>query len=172
MLTDLKTTLGFSDADLALNRDGQLSPLQRRRLQRAMFWQNVGYWLMAVFFYVVALAIEPWAYTPTDGRFLAAVLIILMATGGLYYLLAESEAHTNAVKSGKVQAISGFVRCEYADHGRSFRAGGDFYIQIHDQRFYVPFRAFQAFEDGAKYTLYYLPVAYRVVSATPLAPSG
>lgn len=163
----LMESLEFTADDLAANRAGTLSSRQRRRLQRAIFRHNVAYWLTALFFYAVALAIEPWAYTWSDGRFLAAVFIMVLATGGLYYLLAESEAHSWAIAEGHVATITGIVRCEHGNMGHTLRTGGDLYIQIHDQRFYVPWKAFETFIDGGKYTLYYLPAAQRVLSATP-----
>jgi len=166
MLNELMKSLAFSEDDLHANQDGKLSARQQRRLWRALVLQNTLYWLIAIFFYVIAIAIQPWRHTLQDGRFWAAIGMMIIPTAVLYYLLAEGEQYAQDIKRGEVCAITGWIRCEFADHSYS-RQGGDFYIQIHDQRFFVPYKAFQAFKDGGKYTLYYLPHARRVVSAIP-----
>lgn len=163
----LMQSLHFAPADLQANRAGQLSPKQRRYFRGIIFRRNLAYWLIVAFFYSMAIAIQPWDMGIGDGRFWGVLAVVLIATWGVHYLLAESETFTNDVKSGKVEQITGFVRCEYSEYSTGIRAGGDFYIQVHEHRFYVPWQAFACFEQGVRYTVYYLPNAHKVVSITP-----
>ena len=163
----LHRALHFSDDDILANRNGSLSPTQKRRLRRRIFWLNSVYCSGGLFFFVAALYMEPWAVGLADGRLWTAIVIVLMAIFGVQHLWGESADFKHDVNVGKVQRIAGSVRCQFSEWGRGIQAGGEFYIQIHDQRFFVPWSAYEAFEDHKKYVIYYLPTVKRVVAAEP-----
>lgn len=163
----LAAALAFTATDLQANRDGRLSDRQQRRLARRVLLLNSVYVATALFFFICALYLEPWATGVRHPLFWVAVFLVLLATGGLHHMLRISEDYSNDVARGHVAAVSGFVRCKFSEWTRGIEGGGEYYIEVLGQRFWVPFVAFEAFQEELKYTVYYLPTVRKVIAAEP-----
>jgi hypothetical protein len=164
-LFTLPEALNFTDDDLIANRDGQISPRQRERLQ--------ANWRRMLFFGVIALIVIGFGaalliFLGTQNNSLILTLIgfaltllnaFIMGIGVQNRIrldrdLREIERNGLLVTSGDVKHTLRVVS----------RAAA-YILEIAGERVSVPKTVFFAFEEKGRYTLYRTPVSKTILSA-------
>jgi hypothetical protein len=172
--TTLSSALNFDQHDLTANRDGRLTARQRNQVY---VWQRP---------LVLALTIITVVIGVISAIAIIAVLLgveitetgVLLALGGeiitvgLAFLIWSLRQRFKAMlQQPRVHTIRGPVTIyvlrerQVETMARSQTARPGFYIQIEALEFEVGDEVIGAFEDGAAYTLYYVPKPLRLLSA-------
>jgi hypothetical protein len=158
----LMKAVKFIDKDLKANRSGVLTEEQRKRIQRGQVWGALFWWVTAIFlaFPVVFIATrQDWQSEP------GVWLLGLAAIGCVAAAFWQQSRTKNILLQNQVDSVSGFLsrRVDMVYTGKVF-------VPIHkltvgDKTFTVDKKAYDAFEEGSHYTLYYVPQTEQVLSA-------
>jgi hypothetical protein len=171
---DLMRALNFSEADLQANRDGYMTPAQRRRLAR---WQHPIYllgllllpsvvvvgWLMNL-----GLAFRHGSVTPVVlvTNFMVASLVAYGAIPVAARALLRQHAQYQRIRidltNNQVLQITGILqmhRTPASDPESSY------FVEMGGRTFKVSAHAYALLEDNTPYTLYFLPNTMRLLAA-------
>lgn len=161
--------LEFSAEELALNRQGHLSPAQQARVKRSRRWGTVLSLVIAVvvvaFLVVLALHEIPQISnekgSSSEVPLVAGVLALmaLVAITGVF----RSRRQFNRYASGRVATVEGVVKARVrrmrgnvGGIGAPYGGGVRYELTIGKTRFFVASRAvLDAFEPGRRYRGYY-----------------
>ncbi len=148
----LKSLLHFTDEDLTMNKQGQLSEKQTERLQK-MAMRTV-YTLMG-FALIFAVLIYFGAQSPV----VAALLLLFVA----FVARREYRRSIKGITAGTVEHVSGVVYRRRVSRGSDDRF--NYYLKVNETTFKVGEDTFSAFEDGQRYRIYYTPLNKFIISA-------
>lgn len=155
----------FSLADLAHNRNGEVTPDQRMKpLGQVILGVVFGLMALAfgaLFFFQVFSGVE--ASQALPAMLVPAIVLAFFVLFGGWMLL-------NGLLD---MSVSSLAQAQGTGH-KEKRAGGGksrstrYYYVINGQRFQVSRRAYTALIDGLEYRIYYLPRTKKLVSIEPL----
>ena len=163
-ITALADALGFSDQDLAANRDGRLSETQKARLTRG--WRRtlwiliavvIGFGLVATILLFVAQRNNSPILT-VIGILVTVINATIVGLGAQSYLRTSSDIHGE-----RVTAISGVVSHTIRVSGRV----ATYVLKLDGQEVVVSKPVFFAVEDGKAYHLYRAPASKTLLAAEP-----
>lgn len=161
---DFAQLFDFDDSDLKANQAGYLSYMQqwrmRRRLvsasQMQMFWLLMGVLLIGG---IILLLTGAAGYVV-----LIAFVLYLAAMGAVLVSIYFSNGQLRqAIEAGKVKHIQGVAQISaVADtSGRTQQHQ----MQIDDVTFHLTEQTRRVFQNGQRYTIYYLPGSQTIVAA-------
>jgi hypothetical protein len=163
---DLMAALGFDADDLAANRAGELGPRQRQMLTNRRRLQG---WLLTLGVALTLIAVVLVLRVRLGGSlvFWVAAAVTIWALGfGPAQSLFRWMGYDRDVKRGTVRAAEGRLALKVDGRRRlryTLTLGGQSWelgpLQKH---------IFQAFEDGAAYSLYYAPGSRTILAAERL----
>lgn len=155
----------FSPDDLAINRSGQLSDRQKRKLSF-----HLALWLgLAILYFIVMIALI--------SVFVAARSNILLGLGVIAFLLilissSLEEAkpflydlRTEAVKFVTGQLYKGFGVAPGSHRGSRIT---HCHLRVHDQVFLISPAIYERVHEGNAYRIYYVENTRRIVNIEPL----
>lgn len=174
----LAAALEFTADDLRENQQGRLSEFQRRAAQELN--RPSGSPMRLVIVLLIAAAIVVGLFwlgaIGWTGSIIIAIIAVVAVLAGRFGRKVETQGIQEAaqeLQEGRVMSVTGTVMLEtkYQQAGASQTArpsrkvhyvncGADPAVRLR-----ISGEAFEAFEDGAVYTLYYLPGAQTLLSA-------
>ena len=160
----LAEALGFTDADLAANRDGRLTDAQIARLRRnwrRTLWITIGIVVIGGLAATIFLFIGQ----RNDSAILTLLgIIITVINAATVGLGAQSYLRLSRdVNAARVSAISGVVSHTIRVSGRV----ATYVLKLDEQEIVVPKPVFFAVEDGKAYRLYRAPNTKTLLSGEP-----
>jgi hypothetical protein len=157
----LMLAIGFTEEDLAANRDNVLSPTQITNLarqQRALPWLHVLGAVIACLFAGILLLSDLASRKIGIGViFTLSVVFAFAPSLWDWYTLIHN------IKVDRVIGIQGHVRLDLDDKNQYF-------LQLTEHRFEVNKNTFLAFKNGDPYAIYYAPRNRIILSAEWLRP--
>jgi hypothetical protein len=159
----LAEALDFTDEELALNRDGQLSERQLDEL----FSEAHQYRSLEMLVYVIAALIGIVIILDgiRRGDTVSSRIAILGVFGalayGLIFIIHRHRVHHQHDADGAVEAVQGQVSLNISGTSSSTT----YTVRTADGKFNVGREVFFAFKNGDPYALYYAPRTRRVLSA-------
>lgn len=156
---DLQTALHLTPDDLAANRRGELSPLQRQRLQRSGVWNVVGAFVIALLLGAILFGVAEKPLKPVQWGLASLLAVAALLTG--FYTMRKARA---AAADGRVECLTGPVR--------AFRQkNSGYFLTVDEQTFHLPVQPWHV-ENGARYRVYVAPAARRIVAMEPDGPEA
>ncbi len=164
-MSNLMQILDFTEADLAANQAGHLSPRQRKRLYRRVLFNDIGSFVFGL--------ILSWL--------VGIVLYFILPSGtvGLLIVILLALAIITALFGGVV--IVYLIRLKRdIDENRALLLAGpiqltaqrySYWVECQQQQLWASRRIFAGFRDGEAYHIYYLPQSKLILSASEDEPS-
>lgn len=161
----LGTALDFDEHDLAANRDSRLT---RRQRNSVYFWQRALIFVLIAITVVIGIAAAIVIAAVLVGAEVSATGVLLalgseVFTAGLAFVTwLLGQRFKRLLEPGPVQRVSGPITCYVVRERQAEPVRGQpaarprAYIQIDDLEFKVSDAVIGAFEDGARYNLYYV----------------
>jgi hypothetical protein len=164
----LADVLRFTDAELDLNRVGQLSPGQADQLlTHAHEWRSlILLVLIAAGVMNVGVILDGLRIGDTLSSRIAILGVIGAVTYGIYLLVARHTRGYYLDAAGPVASIQGRVRLDVHD---TRNKGTIFHIAVADETFPANKDVFLAFKNDEPYALYFTPHTRHLLSAELLA---
>lgn len=148
----LSAALHFASDDLLANRNGILSPRQKRRLSQQNEWLLIGITVItAVILIVVALTGASIIFLGIGAIFSMTMLLIGMAS--IYETSRD-------LRDNQVHRVTGIISKSIPAFDRNARL-----IKINNLTFSVYKGAYNAFRDQQRYTIYYISRSKMILSA-------
>lgn len=169
----LHTGLQFTKDDLFMNRQGMMTPSQIERAKHGIYFNpNIGakIWIAFIFFTVIIfLTRNEW-----NGFSLETALMIVpifLVYGWIYYLYSVRPRRQLQQGKLKVESLSGQVKLHYDEAvlNQSVPPGANkfvpsnyspadfaYVVQVGEKKIYTTKSAYEAFENGRHYTLYFI----------------
>lgn len=160
----LQEAIRFSDADAAINRTGQISGAQKKRLERA--WTRLFLVGASGVFAIILAATFAFYMAQRQNSAVMQIMGIALTVFNAFLLgkLAQSRMRVNGDVRGVVIRSEGVIRHTVRVTGRS----ANYLLEINGERLLVEKPVFFAFDDGKRYALYRTAVSQTLVSAEKL----
>ncbi|MEP7289409.1 MAG: hypothetical protein ABI947_26975 [Chloroflexota bacterium] len=147
---DLREILHFTDADLALNRQGQLTPTQIEFLRKSIRGQELGCFVFSLVFSGFAILIVGQATHNLMVGVAGGIIALALAVAMMFY---ASRRSAQSFANGTVMTTRGLaLRQTVKGRGKSIY----YYVTIGEKRFLVTPQLYRAFQDGSEYIAYYV----------------
>lgn len=166
----LAATLKFNDEDLQANRAGQLTVRQRNRVyvQRRML--IIALTLITAFIGIIS-AIVILAVLLGAVNSEVAILLALggeVITAGLAYVVWSLRQHFNTyLRDNRVTHIEGPVTMYQLRERQDDKTKTVYALRIAHLEFEIPELALNAFTEGSRYLIYYVPDPLMLLSSEP-----
>jgi hypothetical protein len=164
-------TLRFTPEDLKLNRNGFLSPAQKRRVH-GMAWQKVWPYLsfgvmcllLGAFMAISFGAGTRAGGSQTNGMIVAGIGFFAGILGiiSLFRAIQMWQKASKESRKEELKVIGGPIKCSIE---RDKRGDDQYIVRIGSQKFEVPQQQYAAFEDGHRYRLYYTSLSRKLLAA-------
>lgn len=163
---DLLTALNITSADLAANRQGQLSETQRLRLRRAWRRTLLTGTLALIFVGLTATVLLFLGQTGGSGILTLLGIGLTIINAAIVGIGAQSLLRLNRdLHEQKVMAQETIIHRTVRIAGRN----ATYVLKTDGDELVVPKGVFNAFVDGARYRLYRAPASKALLSAEPIA---
>lgn len=152
----LMDAIGFTLTELDANREGYMSKRQRQRLSDVRgSWRNFGTLIKVMSPSLIVIAVVDGIRigdtVSSRGGIVSLIVIITLIV--LIYVHFKWRGFERDLLKGDVASVNGGVkRIENRQ-----RNGMQYKIRIERTRFDVPWRVFEAFETGKRYSVYFAP---------------
>ena len=149
--TTLQQNLGFTDADLKVNRDGKMSPAQQKKLvQNRTQTLRIG----VVIFIVLSLLASIVLYLATiNESFILSIIggVLVICNAAMVGLFGRQYMRISAdMRSKELVSVSGKLERILRPQGM----GNNYVLKIGAERFIVKKDIFRSFQHQEQYTLY------------------
>ena len=164
----LDEALGFSEADLAANRAGQLSETQAQRLRRR---DRTG----LIVGNIVAIGLLGGGMWLVSGGLVGFGALLIVLGGSLFLLTRWGRGdYTAETVSGTVEIVRGQLVLDTAEYKNPNGLVTEYRVRVGDEVFVISRDAFIALSEARQsddhpFALYYLPRLRMLLSAEPLA---
>lgn len=156
----LADAFGFTEDDLAANRQGYLTPVQKKVIAGTRRARGCGaraaYIAIgaSVVFLVVAFVLAGGLDLPRSSGALTAYTVTLAVFIGVFLAaMVYGQVRTRDVRAGKISMVEGEAR----QRTKKYRLGTAHYVKISRTRFRLPYpEQFDAFEEGGRYRVYFV----------------
>lgn len=153
IIREQQQVFSFDDDDLMQNRAGNLSEKQRQYLAEQNRFRSGCFAALIVVVAVAACVLALAGEIAWQVMLFGVATLTLMLAGFIFW-------NQQALRSARVARVSGIAEPIYI--------GDDEYgMRIGDKRFRVLEKQHDAFNEGDKYTVYYLPGNNKIVSVEP-----
>jgi hypothetical protein len=164
---NLQAALNFTDADLADNRVGRLSPTQSARMAKGQKTSRVSMYVMigvvVVFLVVVGVVFLPQSFAAQPGSSSAIppwIIVLVIAVIALIMFISFARTRRGIRNlTGAVLSVDGVANPKISTFGDANQEMMNtlYRVRVGDMNFPVPGRAqVDAFEKGKSYRAYYL----------------
>jgi hypothetical protein len=166
----LAAALGFNDDDLQANRAGRLTVRQRNRVYGLRYTLIIA---LAVVTAVIGLIAAVVIVAVLVGAAISPVAILLalggeVITAGLaYWAWSLWQNYRTYLLPGRVQQVKGTVTVYQLRERQDERRKTVYYLRIDPLEFPISDEGLNAFTDGARYVVYYVPQPLTLLSAEP-----
>lgn len=170
-LKTLLKTMGMTYADLHRNREGQLSPRQVKRIRVWRLGWTIG---------LVSILLSMTVFLPPPIEHLFGIVVgqqsvslsfFLKLIGaivpllGMWYVLDRMHKINHDLESNLVASVQGKITLEIKKNGdRPY----EYAVIIHNERFVIPRKVHNAFDNSQRYRIYYTVRTRRLLAAEPL----
>jgi hypothetical protein len=156
----LAGAFGFTEDDLAANRQGYLTPSQKKIIAETRRARGCGarlaYIIMAASFafLVIAFVLSGGLEVSLSRDALTAYAVAASAFIGIFLAaMVYSRVRSRDLRSGKISVTEGPAR----RRTKEYKFGAAFYVKIGRHRFQFAYPdQFYAFEEGTRYRVYYV----------------
>ena len=162
---DVGTLLQFTSDDLALNRQGKLSPGQIARLRAITRAQRIYYLLILGFVVILSIVMNLVFSTKVQpgvafAMVILSILIVVVCAAFIVYFSARAQ---RKLAQGTVNSARGKVSSfKYRkNRNSSYR----YYVKVENVLFRVSDSLFAAFHNGHSYIVYYVPLMRMTIVA-------
>lgn len=166
----LNDTLGFTDVDLAANRDGYISEKQRRRFKgECRKWKFIIAITLIAYPVGWMLFVFPETYRPAT----AGIGVWLGASITIFICWLLMRDFNRDLADGKTQVVRGAIKLGqqlFTIKGQGQQA--HYSLQIESMNWTMRKSPFLAFADGDSYAIYYAPHSKTILSAEWLRPES
>jgi hypothetical protein len=156
----LASAFGFTEDDLAANRQGYLTPNQKKVIAETRRARGCGARLACIImavsfgFFVVAFILSGGLETPLSSDALLAYAVAASAFIGIFLAaMVYGRIRSRDLRTGKISVAEGPAH----RRTKEYKFGAAFYVKIGRHRFQFAYpEQFNAFEEGTRYRVYYV----------------
>lgn len=154
----LMDALHFDAHDLAENREGRLTPPQRKKLEA---YRNT--WTV---WRVIGFALAAFASGMAFAESLHALIVVIWVTFTLFYFYSRWQLRPYLIdlQEGRVRMQEGRVKLDVNHHDAVGRKN-EFIVSMVNKRFNVKRPIFDAFNNAHAYRVYFAPKSQVLISA-------
>lgn len=175
----LQSVLGFQVDDLEANRNGELGPHQRAKIETTKLQALAGggvFGIILIIFFVL-LVRDGFTGWPIIGLCFGTMMVLLVGGMWLYITMLNQD-----LASGNVESITGpvsrHIRTTHTQRSNTTSRTGStthtvqsrhFYVQVGEEKsFKVYQNVYNAFEEGRVYEVFFMAKSNTIVAAVPL----
>jgi hypothetical protein len=151
----LMRALDFKEADLELNRRGEMSKYQLERVRGSLAAIDAVMLILVVAGVLISLYV---AQLYTILGFIAAIFCLIMGSLLFTYIETEWRGLARDRQAQKILQVEGYIHLDVTN-AHSFK------VVICDSEFCISKAMFLAFKNGEQYRIYYAPGTRKIFSA-------
>jgi len=161
----LMEAIGFTEEDLAANREGYFTKRQRTRLSaKQSSWIILAFLIAVVGLFLAMFAVVDGVRTDaTTARTVGLIFADLVVVAGLLsYIWLNWRRYNTDLRDTELRTVEGRVLLDVSHQGNS----GNYYtVHVEDINFSINKPIFLAFKNGDPYHIYYAPHSKTILSA-------